>query len=279
MTKGETMREKTLALILMFTTTAGPAFATPVVTTSGERAPAAALARTSDYVRAVSDDGRSAVDTLTDEAARAHLAELRARKPSAFAKADAMMEKKGYARTEIVVVRRSVDLRGERGRANGIAPVQSYSNDDGEIVFYSWDDGDDGTWEGQVYVENYATGASILVNGQILISDAAVPVQWERTVYSSGGDPRLIAPEARSGCDVVQVASADHDVIEKVRAGAANADIQLVQIRGYLQRWVTCSAGGCVAALIGCRYTGPAWGYCTGVGCFAAMIGCAIAEL
>jgi hypothetical protein len=162
--------------------------------------------------------------------------------------------------------------------------VQAYSSNDGEMIFYSWDDGDDGTWEGQIYVESYATGASILVAGQILISDTSLPVQWEDTIASSGGDPRLIAPEARSrqpylDRDAVQVASADRDFIEQVRAGAGNADIQRVQLRAYLQRWVTCAAGGCLAVLMGCRHAGPAWGHCTAIGCVAAMVGCAVSEL
>lgn len=273
------MRNKFMAVILVFAITLTPTFAAPSIETSPARARASVPTVYNDHVRVVSKDGRTAVDTLVGKAALARLAELRARKPATFAKADALMEAKGYKRTETVVVRQSGNLRKES--ASGVQPAQELYSSNSETVFYSWDDGNNGTWEGMMYVADYSTGEEILVSGQCDITRPSIeiPVLWEQTVSYSGGT--TIAPEARNerSRPAVQVATMDSDGVEHARSVAGANDIQRVQFRAYLKRFLLCSVGGCIGVAAYCAAAGPGFWHCMALGCGAVVVGCSITSL
>ena len=50
-----------------------------------------------------------------------------------------------------------------------VRPIQngSVSQDGIEVVWYSWDDGDNSTWEGETWAQNYNTGEGVTWDGQI----------------------------------------------------------------------------------------------------------------
>ena len=73
---------------------------------------------------------------------------------------------RGYRPTDILVVQRKLGpaesvLPGVNGPMSIVPQPASttYSNSAGEQIFWSWDDGDDSTWEGSQYVERYSDGA------------------------------------------------------------------------------------------------------------------------
>lgn len=225
--------------------------------------------------RVVTPKGSFDVDKLTSDTAHARLDAIKAQLPAEFRRAQAALEARGYKPTETVVVRRIQPL-------DKVRPAQTYSDGDTEIVFWSWDDGDDSTWEGEIYMENHTAGISLLLDGQIAVGNSAPTVTWETQIYRHGPltspaepDPQVAMPRRRA----MQLASltADWD-------GAAAGDesgIKLVQFgpRHRLQHWAECAATGCWSAMVACRFTGPGWPECAAGACLGVMLGCALDAL
>ena len=121
------------------------------------------------------------LESLRGEAAREHLRNLLAKRSEAYARSRANLRQRGFLPTEIVVVHRTARTDVvERRRDKGLRLAQDHydSNDDGEVVFWSWDDGDDTTWEGSFYAERYSDGAWLMVDVQVDIATEDYLTLW-----------------------------------------------------------------------------------------------------
>lgn len=118
--------------------------------------------------RAASSGG-SHTQQLTGQYAQAYVAQKEQRQPKfreERKEAADDLRAQGFKPTgKIVVVRVTGDMAGRTtflGRLAHalVAPAlaQTFSTSAGEVVLETWNDGDNSTWEGHVYVENYATG-------------------------------------------------------------------------------------------------------------------------
>jgi hypothetical protein len=121
-------------------------------------------------------DGRVVLE-LHGEAARVRLRELMSRRPEAFA--NLQLPKQGYRPTDIVHVERIASFRSA-----GFLSTQTQQEltSEGEILFWSWDDGDDSTWEGVIYFEHYASGLAGTNEAQIDCSNEEQPLLWSQNV-------------------------------------------------------------------------------------------------
>jgi len=119
------------------------------------------------------------VEKMKGEAALTHLYNLFSRRPQALRAARKSLMDKGFEPTENVYVERTVRFLSDPSGHGEIeaTPVQSYSeqSSEGEIIFWSWDDGNDATWEGIIYVEVYATNEASTWEGQLDASDSNLP--------------------------------------------------------------------------------------------------------
>lgn len=220
-------------------------------------------------------DHEVVVETAAPQAARARLEQLKVQNPDAFSRAGIALAQHGCKATETIVVRHV-----SRRPAKKVQPTESYTDGDTEIVFWSWDDGDNATWEGEIYVINHSSGAEMLLDGQFDTTTQSLPVSWESTVYRRGpmtapaeGSPTTSLPRE----DSVQVAGlGNQGILAAVHAMRSNS-IELVQTgpRRRLQHWAECAGGGCWSGLLACRFTGPAWVDCAAGTCMAVMVACA----
>jgi hypothetical protein len=212
-----------------------------------------------------------AVERLDGPAAVKHLDKVKAAKAQLFRKAEARMRERGFESTDAVMVTKT--------SSGVVAPAQdAYSDSTGEIVFWSWDDGDDSTWEGTIYVEDYATGAYSIWDAQIDISGSRPSTVWRE--YQGGvGDHRDLQPYAFNGgrrsrhVNAPQVASAG--------SLTGGTSIELVQVRAPRDwdAFVDCFNSGCGSVMRWCAGTGPHWANCVTTGCGAVAIYCGIRHL
>jgi len=236
-------------------------------------------------VKAAEKSGNQ-VEVLRGDKALAHLNNLKARRSSAFALAVKLMEERGFKPTNIVTVVRSTRL--VRQPTSGVRPemhrVQtSVSNDSGEVVFWSWDDGNSATWEGVVYFEDYTTGANFTGNAQIDISQGDTEsIVWEQQVsYTSGGGGSIdkkytsLRPFSKDQ-EIVQVASTSPDLIASI---SSRPPIYLTQTAARVANFLMCFSSRCYVHMMQCRWTGPGWSDCSAALCGIDAIMCGIAAL
>ncbi len=205
-----------------------------------------------------------AYEVLTGNRAFQHLASKRLRNPQRFVGAGAALAARGYRPTDTVVVERSLGpaklaIPGYRGPASP-QPKQAgttYSNWQGEQIFWSWDDGDDGTWEGSQYVERTVDPAWVAYDGQIDVSNTNGTAIWG--VKTGGGGP-ISRP---GGSDRLEPRFASF------------APIHHTLDRDF-KEWAVCIMGGCLGCAGGCVFTGPLYPGCYGACCFGVSIACAI---
>lgn len=199
---------------------------------------------------------------LKGDAALAHLANLMSRRPNALGAARADLVQRGFRETDEVYVERILRLSVADSFGPGaIVPAQDYweQNAQGEIVFWSFDDGDDSTWEGTIYFEEYSTGIASQTNGQIDASNQQHEWVFHNLVWSSGrpGGPPPYRPSAFMPATVIL-------------AGG-----------GGWSAWANCwrqnVVGGCGAAAVGCISVGPGWPACFGSTCVGVELGFGLA--
>lgn len=198
-----------------------------------------------------------------------HLSKKRSRHPERFVGFGGSLAARGYRPTGMVVVLRSVgparfDPAGESGGTTAFAAFTD-SNSEGEQIFWSWDDGDDATWEGTQYVERYSDGSWVTYDGQLDISNNDGHVIWGEETGRGGGtvydqishshsSHRLaISPQRLSTLLV-------HDVLHQ----------------SPIQEWAICLVAGCAGCAGGCVFTGPVYPQCFGNCCFGVSIACAL---
>lgn len=216
---------------------------------------------------------------LTGERARDHLRNLMARHPKVFAEARRQMLANGYSPTTVVTVRRTVrsDLIHDQSPHRPVDPrlAQSYSSSEGEITFWSWDDGDDSTWEGTVHVSRYSDGVWRTINGQSYIGNENYSGIWSQLVGEWSPPEEEFQSEWNSASPDGTVRFADWD-------GSHEPEYRLAFLEefdwdGY---WICVTARCGAACPTLCAFAGPFWGYCYGGCCVGTgLIGCAIEQL
>lgn len=120
----------------------------------------------------VASDARMHV--ITGAEARQHLRTLMSRNPAAFALAEKRLRARGWVPTDQITVIKTPKIKS--------SDTTTITTDEGEVVFWSWDDGNADTWEGEVWAENYGNGAKQLQETQVDIETDA-QVLWEETVF------------------------------------------------------------------------------------------------
>lgn len=272
----KTLVARTLSLVAILAFTA-PLFAT------ADQPEIATNSRNADVRRIETPDGKRIVEVIVGETAQAHLQNAKLRRSSAFEKAAQVLRQRGYKRTNEVVVLRTLDKQAWLRSQQSIQPVEDYaSTEDGEIIFWSWDDGDDTTWEGSVYIEKYDTGGYVMLDGQLDPGYSDIPPVWEETIeyYGGGGGgedgPREPMLQTLLDQKPIKLASLS-DISAAINRNVGDNDIQLVQWRAYLRDWGKCFGPNCAVAIGTCRYSGPFWAKCSLAGCGIAAVACGIA--
>jgi hypothetical protein len=221
-----------------------------------------------------SDAQTGPVEVLHGRDARTHLATLKRRRPQPFELAEKRMLARGFSPTDQVVVLRTEHAAAGTSRSEtGIDLAQSVATSDGEIIFEAWDDGDDSTWEGTMWIQRYTDGAEILQETQFDISSAAASVLWEDTVWRKP--------------PVVDYVDLDvHPPLTAPRLDGATAslggmipsrDVELVTVMPKPARdWIGCVIATCVAGAVGCAFSGPAWLECAVLVCATAKAVCTL---
>lgn len=255
---------------------AGALLLTLSTTALGSSTGAEGVQRCSNGAQSVETNGRG-IEVLEGVEAKRHLENLMSRRPAAWARAKADLLARGFTPTDIVVVHRSI--RQVKGPAAAREPhVQLASetqiqDSDGEIVFWSWDDGDDSTWEGSMYMSDYEYSSEALSNTQLWIADeeSHYPL-WEENIYYDGGTTpgpidKARINHARDGIQLVSFSS--------------GGNFKLVQssVHRLVQDWGWCAASMCGGAILGCRATGPKYPVCVKFNCSLGAISCGIFAL
>lgn len=216
------------------------------------------------------------VERLTGDAALAHLRNLMSRNPAAFAQSRKDLLARGFKPTETVFVERT--LRQARSRWDQARPFQyvqdySESNSDGEIVFWSWTDGDDDTWEGSIYVTIYSNGAETTWDGQIYDATEDHPWVWYQKTYERQPIDKQIEysapPLPGRGAEAIQLARLGQPMWKPEFLPAGS-------FYNWSVCWRSAVVGGCTTAAVACRLSGPAWPGCFGAWCVGAEVGGAI---
>ncbi len=141
------------------------------------------------------------------------------------------------------------------------------------MTFWSWDDGYDGTWEGEIYGERYSDGAWHLMEGQANIETETTYAVWANDVGHEGpGGPYEVKSRGARAYGGIRLASL---------GGPAPLLTPVMQSGKTPKRrfndWLHCVAGGCGWIGLGCLSWGPLAPQCWIGGCAGpVMIGCYI---
>jgi hypothetical protein len=222
----------------------------------------------SDDIQRVSHAGDE-YEVLKGKPAISHVRNLRAQHARGFALAEQELRRRGFKPTEHAVVIRSI--------GKPFAPAQTtVDSSSGEVTFWSWDDGDDSTWEGTFYATTYDDSSYVLIDGQI---DTNVhDVIWESLAYeyegpiSEGGGPdNQIRRQDRTRTSpfklIAQRFSSPREILEVARTTN--------RPKPKPSEWIGCVVAGCTGSVVGCALSGPAYPECVVLGCGAAStIGC-----
>lgn len=236
--------------------------------------PASAGIEVSSGVYRTQGAGGSVIEVLTGEAASNHLRNLKARRVKAFETSDLSLRSRGWRPTGHAVVMRTLrpaNARRDSSADSGIALVQNIYTDEGEVVFSSWTDGDNQTWEGEMWAINYSTGGEVLQEGQI--DSLTHDVTYESTVWSKAGardkDPvNLYRPQAKQGSGILLAKNADF---------VRDPSIKLVvDMRKFFKDWIGCTLVGCGTSVAGCYFSGPLYIECVVVLCAVSKDLCAL---
>lgn len=190
---------------------------------------------------------------LSGAQSRDHLERARASRAGLFGMAEADMRKRGYNSTEIVFVikRLSIDQKSESRSTPD--KEETVTSSEGEMTFWSWDDGYDGTYEGIIYTLDYSTGKDAAWSGQMNIETAEYYEVWSN-LYS--GDP----------------------LIQKIQKGFDKHNPAAVQAKSW-QSWAVCALSICSHCGFHCSWYGPFWGHCMGGCCGGTIVLCGIVHM
>jgi hypothetical protein len=218
--------------------------------------------------------GHQRIETYVGAAAREFIQVKRSRDPR-FAKAmDESAErlaKRGYKYRNLETLHLLSDTRQETTIAQRIwesfvprlsaQDVFGASGDEpinGIGVWSAWDDGDDSTWEGNAYFENYDSRQWYSVDNQLDVSSEITRVVWADSRDFEARDPHTREGLAPVAFRVRQLSAPS--VCSCGRSGEIPASCML---RVALDR----SFVRCGIAAGGCLLSGPGYVGCVGTGC------------
>lgn len=220
----------------------------------------------------------NAYEVLKGTPAFHYVSDKRLRNPERFLGMGGALAARGYRPTDILVVQRKLGpaesaLPGYQGPMSVVPQpaATTYSNSAGEQIFWSWDDGDDSTWEGSQYVERYSDGAWASYDGQLDISNTDGTALWGIRTGGGGGvnqEHQVLSPSRSPRVDL-RFATLDR-IPAYSRGGVVPASLD-----EDFRTWAICITGGCMGCAGGCLFTGPAYPVCYGSCCFGVSIACA----
>jgi hypothetical protein len=170
-----------------------------------------------------------------------------------------------------------VDLNKTVSYKKSAFTLQDISDGDYEMSFFPFDDGDNSTWEGIIYVRGQYDEATYSLKIDDMQEDLSQAGIYQEVYYpSDGGAPRdcmnspcpIQGPVSRSGHAVRQASFSNHP-----------SAVTLKPQQSRFRTWLGCAASGCITAAIGCRYSGPGYFWCLGGWCGGSLLGCAIGVL
>jgi len=218
------------------------------------------------------------VETLSGERGLEYLESLKRAHPERFSKAGASLAQAGYRPTSIVVALRLTHfspVSAVRGLGPaGALPTTTVATSAGEVIFHSWDDGDDGTWEGSVYVERYSDGAWVLYDVQYDIETADYFEVWSEGMGGGGGGPGGDPIEARYRSD-----RSSGILVASLRIPDLGFILPTFPYYYGHDPFLTCLTAGAAGCAAGCTFTGPGWGPCFGACATGVVVACAIERL
>lgn len=227
------------------------------------------------------------IERFRGQAARTHLLNLMARHPAQFAKAHAAMSDRGATPTEEVFVLRSLALADpvtESSSTPGLVPQSVVIGDaSGEMVFWSWDDGDPNTWEGQIYVAHYAEQYEGIYDIQFVVASAPFSLSWASLVWQShdpwnqfpdaavdGGDSQGYDPELAMNRSFLSRASQSQEGMLPLSGGPSGPP-QDPRSQVYWDCWINGVSDGCaygvLACVVGAALGGVGFPVCVAVEC------------
>lgn len=148
-------------------------------------------------------------------------------------------------------------------------------------IMTAWDDGDDATWEGTSYFENYDTGQWALIDNQM---DVETETRWIRWANTRDAEPRDRERTREGDLEYAPIAFRSGAPQGLSHPTACTCDLAYASRRTLPANCMMATALDrsvitCGVAFAGCRRTGPfAWG-CTGVMCGANFVGQFLAEM
>lgn len=141
------------------------------------------------------------------------------------------------------------------------------------MIFWSWDDGDPSTWEGQIYVANYEHDFEALLETQFAIGSVPYSVVWGGMIWSRRGPYQQFPDAASTGGDETFgtefLASLLAGGGPGLLAGGDEPPKPKPKAQHYLECWLGGMGSGCFAGAVRCLLTGPAWVVCFLTDCMA----------
>ncbi len=221
------------------------------------------------------------LELLLNDAAFAHVRNLKARNPKAFAASERLMRSKGWRPTNTVVVMRTLAPARSSGHdTSGVELAESIYLPEGEVVFTTWDDGNPATWEGELYAVNYQTQGVAINIGQM--ERASHSVLSETNVwYEPGPLVQNLALHHQSSYDTgVRIAGTIvSPATSGVRLVQRNQDGSPSLVGGLLKAWAACFVSICGMVLVSCTLGNGAYIPCVVILCYAAKTVCAVVAI
>jgi hypothetical protein len=222
----------------------------------------------------VREFGHQRIETYVGAAALDFVQVKRAR-DHRFAKAmDASAErlsKRGYKNRHLETVTILTDTRGSESLAQRIweffvprvsAQVYGANGDEpinGLGIWSAWDDGDNSTWEGNAYFENYDSGQWYSLDNQLDVSSEYTQVRWADARDFEGRDIRTREGVVPAALGVRQLSAPTVcDCVGRGRYLPANCMLRTALDRSFVR---------CGIAAGGCLLSGPGYIGCVGGGC------------
>ncbi len=283
-----TVRSMMVGLAILLVAMPGWAGETTLVTPSASQGIDAACG-TSDTDIVFDATRGVSIERFRGQAARTHLLNLMARYPAQFAQAHAAMSDRGAKPTEEVFVLRSLALADPAAEASstmGFVPQSVVIGDaSGEMVFWSWDDGDPNTWEGQIYVAHYAEQYEGIYDVQFFVGSASFSLSWASLVWQNhepwhqfpdavvdGGDSLGDVPELAMTPSLLSSARQSQEGIMPFSGGPGGPPQDpRSRAQVYWECWINGVRDGCAysvaACIIGAALGGVGFPVCVAAEC------------